>query len=161
MKKSLIIFLRIFVILAGVGVATLLLWGPHLEGVNAHATSLSQIYFDDPFLAYVYTGSVAFFVALYQVFKLLGYVGNNDVFSRHSIKALRTIKYASSVLATFIFGAQAWLFVFERGKDDITGGLAVSLILLFISLVIMTTASVFQRQLKSVVNAKTENDLTV
>ena len=71
MGKGSTIFLQVVVVLFGVGSLALLLWEPHLEGRNAHA-SLFQIYFNDPFFAYAYTGSLAFFVALYQAFKLLG-----------------------------------------------------------------------------------------
>ena len=74
MKKSSTIFLRVVIVLIGIGALALLLWEPHIEGRNAHAT-LSQIYFHDPFLALVYLGSIPFFVALYKAFKVLGYVG--------------------------------------------------------------------------------------
>ena len=67
------------VVLIGLGALALLLWEPHLEGRNAHAT-LFEIYFNDPFLAYAYGASIPFFVSLYQAFKLLGYAGQNQVF---------------------------------------------------------------------------------
>ena len=56
-----------------------------------HAT-LFEIYFKDPFLAYAYIASIPFFVALYQAFKVLGYAGQNKVFSQAAVKAMRTIK---------------------------------------------------------------------
>lgn len=74
MKRSSILFLQAVVVLIGIGVFVFMLWEPHIEGRNANAT-LFEIYFQDPFLAYAYTASIAFFVALYQVFKLLGYIG--------------------------------------------------------------------------------------
>ena len=57
-----------------------MLWEPHIEGRNAHAT-LFEIYFKDPFLAYAYIASIPFFVALFQAFTILGYVGQNKAFS--------------------------------------------------------------------------------
>src|SRR6266498_437139 len=101
MKRSSTIFLQIVIVLIGIGALALLLWEPHLEGRNAHAT-LSQIYFKDPFLAYAYTASIAFFIALYHAFKLLGYMGRNEVFSKPSVDALRTIKYSAMVLVAFV-----------------------------------------------------------
>ena len=74
MKKSSTIFLQVVIALIGIGALALMLWEPHLEGRNAHAT-LFQIYFNDPFLAYAYIASIAFFTALYQACMLLGYVG--------------------------------------------------------------------------------------
>ncbi|MDP3794880.1 MAG: DUF2975 domain-containing protein, partial [Candidatus Sungbacteria bacterium] len=74
MKRSSTIFLQIVIVLIGIGVLALMLWEPHLEGRNVNATFF-EIYFKDPFLAYVYLGSIPFFVGLYQAFKVLGYVG--------------------------------------------------------------------------------------
>jgi hypothetical protein len=70
MKKSSTIFLQVVIVLIGIGALALLLWEPHIEGVNAHAT-LFEMY-SDPFIALVYIGSIPFFVALYQAFKVLG-----------------------------------------------------------------------------------------
>src|SRR6266446_7913951 len=94
MKRSSTIFLQIVIVLIGIGALALMLWEPHIEGRNAHAT-LFEIYFKDPFLAYAYIASIPFFVALYQAFKVLGYTGQNKVFSQAAVKALRTIKYCA------------------------------------------------------------------
>jgi hypothetical protein len=160
MRKGSTIFLQLVVALVGVVSLGLLLWEPHLEGRNAHAT-LYQIYFNDPFLAYAYTGSIAFFVALYQAFKLLGYVGRGEVFSQRSVKALRTIKYCAMSLVGFLLGAEAYFFLVRRGEDDIAGGVMMGLLLIFISAVVATAAAVFERTLQSAVELKSENDLTV
>jgi hypothetical protein len=160
MKRSSTIFLQIVIVLIGIGALALMLWEPHLEGRNAHAT-LFEIYFKDPFLAYAYTASIAFFVALYQAFRLLGYIGANQVFSQRSVKALRTIKYCALTLVAFIVGAEAYFFIFVRGKDDIAGGVMIGLVMIFVSVVAATAAAVFERLLQSAVEIKSENDLTV
>ena len=110
MKKSSTIFLQVVIVLIGIGALALMLWEPQIEGRNANAT-LFEIYFKDPFLAYVYTASIAFFVALYQAFRLLGYIGRNEIFSQRSVKALRTIKYCAMTLVAFIVGAEAYFFI--------------------------------------------------
>lgn len=138
----------------------LMLWEPHLEGRNAHATMV-QIYFHDPFLAYVYIASIAFFVALYQAFKLLGYVGTNDVFSQRAVKALRTIKYCAMSLVGCIAGAEAYFWIVQRNKEDIAGGVMMGLLLIFVSTVVATAAAVSEKTLQSAVDLKSENDLTV
>ena len=160
MKKGSTVFLQVVVVLIGIGALALLLWEPHLEGRNAHAT-LFQIYFNDPFLAYAYIASIAFFVALYQAFKLLGYVGRSDVFSQRSVKALRTIKHCAMSLVGFLAGAEAYFFIVRRGKDDIAGGVMTGLFLIFVSVVMATAAAVFEKTLQSAVDLKSENDLTV
>lgn len=160
MKKSSTIFLQFVIVLIGIGVLALMLWEPHLEGRNANAT-LFQIYFNDPFLAYAYTASIAFFIALYQAFKVLGYVRQNKTFSQATVKAFRMIKYCAISLVCFIVGAEAYFFVAVRGKDDIAGGVAMGLFMIFTSVVIATAAAVFEKTLQSAVEMKSENDLTV
>src|SRR3954454_17016628 len=119
MRKGSTIFLQAVIVLIGIGSLALLLWEPHLEGRNAHAT-LFQIYFKDPFLAYAYTASIAFFVALYQAFKVLGYVRENKVFSQAAVKALRTIKYCALAIIGFV--AVGEIFILLHASDDRAGG---------------------------------------
>ena len=160
MKKGPTVFLQVVIVLIGIGALSLLLWEPHLEGRNTHAT-VFQIYFNDPFLAYAYTASIASFLALYQAFKLLGYVRRGEVFSQRSVKALRTIKYCAISLVAFLVGAEAYFAIVVRGKDDIAGGVMMGLLLIFVSAVVATAAAVFERTLQSAVELKSENDLTV
>jgi hypothetical protein len=159
-RRGSTIFLQGVIVLIGIGALTLMLWEPHLEGRNAHAT-VFEIYFKDPFLAYAYLASIAFFVALFQAFTLLGFIGHNKVFSMNSVKALRTIKYCAITLIAMIGGAEAYLFIAVRGTDDIAGGVAIGVLLMFVSAVIGTAAAVFESLLQSAVNIKAENDLTV
>jgi hypothetical protein len=160
MKRSSTIFLQIVIVLIGIGTLAVMLWEPHIEGRNAHAT-LFEIYFNDPFLAYVYIASIPFFVALCQAFKLLGHIGRNEVFSQRSVKTLRVIKYCAIALVALIVAAEAYLFIFQRGKDDIAGGVFMGLLLIFVSVVIATAAAVLEKLIQSAVNMKSENDLTV
>lgn len=160
MKRASTIFLQVVIMLIGIGVLALMLRFPLYEGRNVNAT-LFQVYFNDPFLAYVYTASSAFFIALFQAFKLLGYIGQNKVFSEAAVKALRTIKYCALTLVSFIVGAEAYFFMVMRGKDDIAGGVMMGIILIFISTVVASSAAVFERTLQSAVDIKSENDLTV
>ena len=161
MKKSSTIFLQLVVVFIGIGTLALMLWEPHLEGRNAHAT-LFAIYFKDPFLAYVYIGSIPFFVALYQAIKVLGSVGRNEVFSQRSVRALRTIKYCALITAGAIVAADAYLMIAARsGNDDPAGAVMLGIIATFASIVIATAAAVFERILQNAVEMKSENDLTV
>lgn len=160
MRKGSTVFLQVVIVLIAIGAVALLLFEPRVEGRNAHAT-LFQIYFNDPFLAYAYTGSIAFFVALYQAFRLLGYVRKSEVFSSQSVKALRTIKYCALSVVVFLAGAEAYFFVRRRDSDDIAGGVMMGLLLIFISVVVATAAAVFEKTLQSAVDLKSENDLTV
>ncbi len=143
--------------LIGIGALALMLWEPHVEGRNAHAT-LFQIYFNDPFLAYAYIASIPFFVALYQALKLLGDIARNEIFSQRSVRALRIIKYCALAVAGFVVGGEGYLFVVQRGKEDIAGGVAVGLFIIFVFVVSATAADVLERLLQSAVDMKSEND---
>jgi len=147
--------------LVGIGVLALMLWEPHLEGRNAHAT-LFEIYFKDPFLAYVYLASIPFFVGLYQAFKVLRYAGENKIFSQGAVNALRTIKYCAFITAGAIVAADVFLMIAARSSgEDAAGAVMLGIIATFASIVIGTAAAVFERILQNAVDIKSENDLTV
>ena len=158
MKRSSTLFLQIVIVLVGIGALALLLWEPRVEGVNAHAT-LFEMYFKDPFLACVYIGSIPFFVALYQAFKVLGYAGQNKVFSQAAVKALRTIKYCAIAIIGFV--AVEEIFIMLGDSDDRAGGVFMGILITFGSIVIATAAAMFERILQNAVDIKSENDLTV
>ena len=158
MKRSSTIFLQVVVVLIGIGALSLLLWEPHIEGRNAHAT-LFEIYFKDPFLAYAYIASIPFFVALYQAFKVLGYAGQNKVFSQAAVKALRTIKYCAIAIIGFVGVGE--VFIMLGDSDDRAGGVFMGILITFGSVVIATAAAMFERILQNAVDIKSENDLTV
>lgn len=64
-------------------------------------------------------------------------------------------------LIAFIAGAEAYFFLVVRGKDDIAGGVVIGLILILVSVIIATTAAVFERVVHNAVEIKSENDLTI
>jgi hypothetical protein len=141
MKRAQTIFLQAIIIVIGTGALTFLLWEPHVEGRNAHAT-LFQIYFNDPFLAFAYVGSTPFFVALYQAFRLLGYVRQDKTFSEASIKALRRIKYCA--LAIIVFVAIGEIFILSSNSDDHAPGVMMGVVITFGSIVTAAAASTLE-----------------
>jgi DUF2975 family protein len=158
MKRSSTLFLQVVIVLIGIGALALMLWEPHVEGRNAHAT-LFEIYFNDPFLAYAYVASIPFFVALYQAFKVLRYAGQNKVFSQAAVKNLRTIKYCAIAIIGFV--AVGEIFIMFGNSDDRAGGVFMGVLITFSSIVIATAAAMFERILQDAVDIKSENDLTV
>jgi hypothetical protein len=158
MKRGSTIFLQAVIVLIGIGALVLLLWEPHLEGVNAHA-AFFEVYVD-PFIALVYIGSIPFFVALYQAFKVLGYAGQHTIFSQAAVNALRTIKYCAIVIIGFVAVEEIYIML-NHGNDDPAGGVFMGVLITFGSVVIATAAAVFERVLQSAVDMKSENDLTV
>ena len=157
MNRSATIFLQVVIVALGIGVLAFLLWEPHVEGVNAHATLL-QMYLNR-FVAYVYAGSIPFFVALYQAFRLLGYIGRNEVFSQRSVRALRTIKYCA--LAVIGFVVVSVVFMVGGDREDRPGGTFMRILFAFPSTVVAAAAAIFERIFQNAVDVKSENDLTV
>lgn len=158
MKQSSTIFLQTVIVLIGIGALALMLWEPHIEGRNAHATNF-EIYFKDPFLAYAYFGSTPFFLALYQAIKVLGYAGQNKIFSPAAVKALRTIKFCAIAIIGFV--AVGEIFIVLNTSEDRAGGVFMGLLITFGSIVIATAAAMFEQILQNAVDIKSENDLTV
>jgi hypothetical protein len=158
MRRSSTIFLQIVVVLIGAGVLAIMLWEPHLEGRNANATPF-EIYFKDPFLAYAYVASIAFFVGLYQAFKVLGYAGQNKVFSPAAVKAMRTIKFCAIAIVGFVVVGEI-VFIMPNG-DDRPPGIVMGLLVTFGAIVVGAAAAMAERVLQHAVDLQSENDLTV
>jgi hypothetical protein len=155
-KRSLVvptIFLQVVVVLIGTGALAFMLWEPHIEGRNAHAT-LFEIYFRDPFLAYAYLASIPFFTALYQAFNVLGCIGQNKAFSQVTEKALRAIKLCALAIIGFV--AVGELFIMLSNSDDRAGGVFIGILIAFVSVVVASAATMFERILQNAVDEAAE-----
>jgi hypothetical protein len=157
MKRSSTIFLQVVIVLIALGALAFMIWEPHVEGVNAHAT-LFQMYFNT-FVAYAFIASIPFFVVLYQAFKLLGYIRRNEIFSQGAVRALRTMKYCALAIVGFV--AVSVIFMISGDRDDRPAGIFMRLLVTFPSIVVATAAAMFQQILQKAVDMKSENDLTV
>lgn len=133
--------------LIGIATLALMLWEPHIEGRNAHAATF-EIYFKDPFLAYVYVGSTPFFVALYRAFGLFGHVRQNRAFSQVTVDALRAIKHCAIAIIGFVAVGVVFIIMFGD-KDDRPAGVFMSFLVTFASSVIATAAAMFARNLQN------------
>ena len=158
MKFGATLFLRCVLVLFGIAALTFLLWEPHVEGRNAHAT-LFAIYFQDPFLAYAYVAAIPFFVGLYQAIKVLGYAGRNQEFSAPAVRSVRTIKYCAIALIGFVLIGEVIIMTGE--SDDRAGGVMMGALIFFASIVVACAMAVLERALQNAVELKSENDLTV
>ena len=126
MNRSAAWLLQVAVVLVGMVVLGFLLWEPHLEGRNANAT-LFEIYFKDPFLAYVYVGSIPFFVAIHKAFGMFGHAGRKGAFSQASVDALRTIKRCALGVIGFVAGAVV-IIILTADREDRPAGIFMSLL---------------------------------
>lgn len=159
MKRISTVFLQSVLVLIGVVALVILIRLPLTEGRAANL-GLFSIY-ADPFILYGYAASIAFFVALYKAFRLLGYIGQNKVFSSNAVGALKSIKYCAIVLSILIAVAGLYVRIFHRKEDDPAGFLAICIATTFASVIVATAAAIFQKILQNAIDMKSENDLTI
>jgi hypothetical protein len=159
MKRISIVFLQAVIVLIGIVALAILIWFPLIEG-RATNLDLFSIYFD-PFILYGYAASIVFFVALYKAFKLLGYIGQNKVFSSNSVKTLKSIKYCAIVLSILIASAGLFIRLSHNKEDDPAGFLVICMVTTFVSIVVATAAAIFEKILQNALDMKSENDLTI
>jgi hypothetical protein len=146
MKRSTAWFFQIALVLLGLGVLAFLLGAPHVEGRNAHATTF-EIYFKDPFLAYVYAGSIPFFIALCRAIGLFGHAGRNGAFSPATLAALRVIKRCALILMGFVAGGAVFILIFGD-KEDRPPGVFMSLLAALATGIMAFTAARFARKVQ-------------
>ncbi|HZY80961.1 MAG TPA: DUF2975 domain-containing protein [Cyclobacteriaceae bacterium] len=159
MKKIPIVFLQAVVVLIGIGALAILIFFPLTEG-RATNLDLLSIYMD-PLILYGYAASTAFFIALYNAFRLLGYIGENKVFSPGSVRNLKTIKYCAIALGIAIVAAGVFIRFSHHEDDDPAGFLAMCIVTTFGTIVVATAAAIFEKILQNAVDMKSENDLTI
>ena len=154
-NKIPILFLQAVIVLIGIVALAILIWLPLTEGRAANL-DLFSIY-THPFILYGYATSIAFFVALYKAFKLLGYIGQNKIFSSNSVSTLKSIKYCAIVLSILIVAAGLYIKIFHNKhnkEDDPAGFLAICFVTTFVSIVVVAAAAIFEKILQNEVKKK-------
>lgn len=142
MKKNIVAGLRWLIGLFGGFVAIFLLWEPHVEGRNAHAT-FAQIYFQDAFLLYVYVCSIPFFIALVQVQNILKYIEQNQEQVPAVTKSIQIMKRC----VLFVVGsvvASGW-FMIDAEREDRPQGVFLRAAVIFSSIVAMVAIRGYER----------------
>src|SRR5215216_4935689 len=115
LRRGSTVFLKVVILLIAIGVLAAMIRFPQTEG---RATNLDLIsIYTDPFIIYGYIASIPFFTALYQGFKLLGYVDKNEVFSQLAVNAVRNIKYCALAIPVFIIVGEAFIILSANGDD--------------------------------------------
>lgn len=113
-----------------------------------------------PLLALMCASAIPFCLALNQTLKLLSSIDENRAFSGLSVRALGAIKLYALVIAA-LYGLGLPYIYYAADRDDAPGVIVIALVVIFGSLVITGFAAVLQLLLKSAIQIKKENDLTV
>ena len=144
MNRTLARLMQAAVLVFGIAALAFLLVEPHLEGRNVHSTS-AQVYFHDPFLAFVYLGSIVFFAALYQAFRLLGQFAAQGAFPPSAPQSFRFIRNCALALVAFV--AVGEVFIFWQESDDRAGGVAMGGLIGLGAIAVALAASACARRL--------------
>jgi hypothetical protein len=96
-----------------------------------------------------------------MAFKLLGYIGQSKLFSLDAVGALKSIRYCSILFSIFTFTAGIFIKLFHSKEDDPAGFISLCILTTFLSIIVATTASVFEKNLQQSIDMKSENDLTI
>lgn len=146
MKRILIVFFQVIILFIGVVALAVLIRFPLTEGRAANL-DLFSIYLD-PFILYGYGASIAFFVALYKAFKLLGNIRQNKLLSPNSVRSLNSIKYCAAVLSALIVAAALYIKICHNKEDDPTGFVAVCIVAALVSIAVAIVAAIFEKKYK-------------
>ncbi|HHU31949.1 MAG: DUF2975 domain-containing protein [Zhaonellaceae bacterium] len=158
MKQGTTLFLKLAVILIGVPVLALCIFG--IVWLANNPVNPNYAYILYPIVIGIYLSVLPFFFALYQAFKLLSYIDMSNAFSDLSVKALKNIKYCAFIISALYVVMMPFVYLFAE-KDDAPGLIIIAMVPLFASLVVAVFAAVLQKLLEEAIEIKTENDLTV
>jgi hypothetical protein len=158
MKRGSTLFLKTAVILMGIPVLALCIFGLPWLANNPVNPDYAHILY--PILIGMYVSVIPFFVALYQAFKLLSYIDKNQSFSELSIKALKNIKFCAMTISGLYVVIMPFVYL-VADLDDAPGLIIIGMVPIFASMVIAVFAAVLQRLLQEAIDIKSENDLIV
>ncbi|GKU84910.1 DUF2975 domain-containing protein [Niallia sp. NCCP-28] len=158
MKQGTTLFLKLAVIFIGIPVLVLGILG--LPWLAKNPVNPDYAYILYPIVIGLYVSTIPFYVALYQAFKLLGYIDRNKAFSEISVKALNNIKKCAITIIVIYMLVMPFVY-FLADLDDAPGLVIIGMVPIFASMIIAVFAAVLQRLLQEAIDIKSENDLTV
>ena len=152
--------LKIAVIMLGIPVAALSVLLLPWIARDAAQSSIRMAYVIYGILILMYISVVPFFAALYQGFRLLGYIDSNKAFSELSLNSIQKIRsYAAAISIIYLFAMPLFYIVAEI--DDAPGVILVGMIFVFAPLSVAVFAAILKKLLKNAIDLKNDNELTI
>lgn len=145
MKGKFLGFLQLIIIFVGVAVFAMLMRLPLLEG-RAKNLSLIDIYLD-PLILYGYAASIAFFVALYNLFRWIGTIRQDRLFSAQAIRYLNLVQCYAIILSVMIVVAAVYVKMFHAENDDPAGFLAICIVTSVASIGVAIASALLKKKL--------------
>lgn len=150
MKKSLTILFQSLIIIVAIIVFIILIKFPQTEG-RAIGLDLFHIY-TDPFIIYGYIASFSLFIALYNGFKLVTFIDNDNFYSNNAMNALKKIKHAAISFSLFILFGFLYILFFHSKDDDPAGFVIVSFLFIVLCIIVAKIASKYEMKIKDAIN---------
>lgn len=160
MNRGSTYFLRLTVFLFGIAVLLLCLFALPWIAKEVLDNSEGLVTLVYPVLIGMYLAAIPFFIALYQALRLLSLIDKHEAFSPRSVNALRVIKWCAIAISFVYIGVMPFFYLIGE-KDDAPGVVLIGLVFIFASLVIAVFTAVLQKLVRSAIEIKSENDLTV
>ena len=152
--------LKIAVIMLGIPVAALSVLLLPWIARDAAQSSIRMAYVIYGILILMYISVVPFFAALYQGFRLLGYIDSNKPFSELSLKSIQKIRSCAAAISIIYLFAMP-LFYIVAEIDDAPGVILVGMIFVFAPLTVTVFAAILKKLLKNAIDLKNDNELTI
>ena len=131
MKNVSLFFMKLLIALLATIVSMTLILFPQTEG-RAVGLDLISIY-TDPFIIYIYLGSIPFFIGLYQLFVLLDAIEKDKYNLEKIMHILKNTKLVFSILIIEIAIALLYIRFFVKG-DDSAGPTMIGIIIALLCL---------------------------
>ena len=152
--------LKIAVVMLGIPVAALSVLLLPWIARDAAQSSIRMAYVIYGILILMYISVVPFFAALYQGFRLLGYIDSNKAFSELSLKSIQKIRSCAAAISIIYLFAMP-LFYIVAEIDDAPGVILVGMIFVFAPLTVAVFAAILKKLLKNAIDLKNDNELTI
>ena len=154
------LILKIAVVMLGIPVAALSVLLLPWIAKDASESSIRMAYVIYGILILMYISVVPFFAALYQGFRLLGYIDSNKAFSELSLKSIQKIRSCAAAISIIYLFAMP-LFYIVAEIDDAPGVILVGMIFVFAPLTVTVFAAILKKLLKNAIDLKNDNELTI
>ncbi|SEO59507.1 Protein of unknown function [Amphibacillus marinus] len=160
MKFTPTLFLKLTTfVLGGLVLIFLLLWLPvQLNQLTASYLEDIARYYPIPVLVGIYLSAIPFFIALFNAYRLVHYIEQQQAFSEAAVKALTRIKHcALFIICLYVIGV-IWLGLLGVLFKTVA---VFAITIVFVTLVLIFFASVLQELLRHALAIKAENELTI